>query len=73
MEIEGTEIFANVGTSRIQDRVPGSKQVFLKLEENDKVSITQKCKTDIHDFHISFCGALLHLEKVWFLSILNKS
>eukprot|EP00092_Neocalanus_flemingeri_P058543 GFUD01069757.1.p1 GENE.GFUD01069757.1~~GFUD01069757.1.p1 ORF type:complete len:375 (+),score=96.95 GFUD01069757.1:31-1155(+) len=62
-KIEGTEIFANVGSSKIHDKVPGSRQVFLKLEENDEISVIQELKTDIQDFHVSFCGALLHLEK----------
>eukprot|EP00092_Neocalanus_flemingeri_P025944 GFUD01028118.1.p1 GENE.GFUD01028118.1~~GFUD01028118.1.p1 ORF type:complete len:376 (+),score=108.96 GFUD01028118.1:84-1130(+) len=62
-EIEGTKIYADVGTTRRQDRVAGSRQIFLKLEENDEVSVIQTKQTDIHDLHVSFCGALLHLEK----------
>ena len=63
--IEGTKIYADVGFSKIHDRVPGSRTIFLKLEENDEVSVTQDYETDIQDFQVSFCGALLHLEKVF--------
>eukprot|EP00092_Neocalanus_flemingeri_P064799 GFUD01078697.1.p1 GENE.GFUD01078697.1~~GFUD01078697.1.p1 ORF type:complete len:455 (+),score=132.36 GFUD01078697.1:35-1366(+) len=61
--IEGTKIYADIGFSKIHDRVPGSRTIFLKLEENDEVSVIQTKHTDIHDLHVSFCGALLHLEK----------
>jgi len=62
-EIKGTEIYSDVGTSSSHDRAPGSRQVFLKLEDNDEVNIIQTRETDIEDFHVLFCGALLHLEK----------
>ena len=65
-DLEGTEIYANAGTSRKHDKISGSRQVFLKLEEYDQVSVIQKFKTDIQDYHVSFCGALLHLDQVWF-------
>ena len=65
-KIEGTEIFANTGTSRDQDRVPGHRQVALKLVEGDKISVIQTLATDIQDYHVAFCGALLHLDKVCF-------
>jgi len=63
VKIEGTKIYANVGFSKNHDRVPGSRTILLKLEENDKVSVTQELETDVQDYQISFCGALLHLEK----------
>jgi len=61
--IEGTKIYADVGFSKTHDRVPGSRTILLKLEENDEVSVKQVYETDIQDYQISFCGALLHLEK----------
>ena len=63
--IEGTKIYADIGFSKVHDRVPGSRTIILKLEENDEVSVTQEYETDIQDYQISFCGALLHLEKVF--------
>lgn len=51
--IEGTNI----------DRVPGSRTIFLKLWENDKVSVNQEYESLIQDCQISFCGALLHLAR----------
>ena len=39
---------------------------FLKIEEYDEISVIQKRETDIPDYHISFYGALLHLDKVGF-------
>ena len=71
-EIKGTEIYSDVGTSSSHDRAPGSRQVFLKLEDNDEVNIIQTRETDIEDFHVLFCGALLHLEKVYLTSLVQR-
>ena len=56
--IEGTKIYADVGFSKTHDRIPGSRTIFLKLEENDEVSVKQEYQTDIQDYQISF----LHLK-----------
>ena len=52
--IEGTKIYADIGFSKVHDRVPGSRTIILKLEENDEVSVTQEYETDIQDYQISF-------------------
>jgi len=61
--IEGTELHARIGTSRKHDKTTGSRQVLLKLEEYDEVSVIQTLESDIADYHVSFCGALLHLDQ----------
>jgi hypothetical protein len=66
VKIEGTKIYANVGFNKNHDRVPGSRTILLKLEEGDEVSVKQELETDVQDYQISFCGALLHLNKVQF-------
>merc|ERR1719422_554838 len=51
------------GRSAIYDTTPASNTIFLKLEEEDEVAVRQLMETDIPDYHVSFCGSLIHLEK----------
>ena len=62
--LEGTSFYCNIGSSRNHDKVQGSKTILLKLGEQDEVDVVQLRDTDIADTDISFCGALIHLEKV---------
>ena len=69
--IPGTSIYSDAGVphrdtgkTAIYDKVPGSKTIFLKLEDGDEIGVRQTKDTDIPDFYISFCGTLIHLEKV---------
>jgi len=69
-QILGTSIYSDAGLphpvagkTAIYDKVPGSNTIFLKLEADDEIGVRQTRKTDIPDFHVSFCGTLIHLEK----------
>ena len=71
--IPGTRIVSDAGLphpaegkSAIYDTTPASNTIFLKLEEEDEVAVRQLMETDIPDYHVSFCGSLIHLEKVSF-------
>ena len=71
--IDGTRIYSDAGLphprkgrSAIYDTTPASNTIFLKLEEYDEVAVRQLMETDIPDYHVSFCGSLIHLEKVGF-------
>jgi len=68
--IPGTRIYSDAGLphprkgrSAIYDTTPASNTIFLKLEEYDEVAVRQLKETDIPDYHVSFCGSLIHLEK----------
>merc|ERR1712012_823875 len=68
--IPGTRIYSDAGLphpkegmSAIYDTIPASNTIFLKLEEYDEVAVRQLMETDIPDYHVSFCGSLIHLEK----------
>merc|ERR1712012_238535 len=68
--IDGTRIYSDAGLphprkgrSAIYDTTPASNTIFLKLEENDEIAVRQLKETDIPDYHVSFCGSLIHLEK----------
>merc|ERR1712156_831552 len=68
--IPGTRIYSDAGLPRpkegmsaIYDTTPASNTIFLKLEEYDEVAVRQLMDTDIPDYHVSFCGSLIHLEK----------
>merc|ERR1712223_1297552 len=68
--IPGTRIYSDAGLphprkgmSAIYDTTPASNTIFLKLEEYDEVAVRQLMETDIPDYHVSFCGSLIHLEK----------
>merc|ERR550534_3531193 len=68
--IPGTRIYSDAGLphptegkSAIYDTTPASNTIFLKLEEFDEVAVRQLKETDIPDYHVSFCGSLIHLEK----------
>merc|ERR1712223_315509 len=68
--IPGTRIYSGAGLphptegkSAIYDTTPASNTIFLKLEEYDEVAVRQLMDTDIPDYHVSFCGSLIHLEK----------
>jgi len=68
--IAGTKIYSDAGLphprkgrSAIYDTTPASNTIFLKLEEYDEVAVRQLMETDIPDYHVSFCGSLIHLEK----------
>jgi len=68
--IDGTRIYSDAGLphprkgmSAIYDTTPASNTIFLKLEEYDEVAVRQLMDTDIPDYHVSFCGSLIHLEK----------
>merc|ERR1712012_3429 len=67
--IDGTRIYSDAGLphprkgrSAIYDTTPASNTIFLKLEEFDEVAVRQLKETDIPDYHVSFCGSLIHLE-----------
>merc|ERR1712012_377791 len=69
--IPGTRIYSDAGLphpkegmSAIYDTTPASNTIFLKLEEYDEVAVRQLMETDIPDYHVSFCGSLIRLEKV---------
>ena len=51
--------------------VSGSNTILLKLEEDDEVGVKQLEDTDIPDYSVSFCGTLIHLDKVVFYFATN--
>ena len=63
-KLDGTNFYCDIGSSRHHDQVQGSKTILLKLGEDDEVDVVQLRDTDIADSRISFCGALIHLDKV---------
>ena len=58
----------NLGDMLKIQSVSGSRTIVLHLWESDEVSVNQENESLIQDCHISFCGALLHLYKVKFIS-----
>ena len=67
--IGGVSIFADAAPNAKNDRVPGSMTVLLQLEQYDEVDVVQTRKrksNDIPDYNPTFCGTLIHLEKVRF-------
>ena len=61
--INGTDVFSEV--SNHDNKIPGSRTIFLKLEDGDQVDVFQtNPDPDVMDSAVSFCGALVHLEKV---------
>ena len=76
--IPGTRMYSDAGVRRpghgqtgIYDMVSGSNTILLKLEEDDEVGVKQLEDTDIPDYSVSFCGTLIHLEKVVFYFATN--
>merc|ERR1719166_947754 len=68
--IPGTRIYSDAGLphptegrTAIYDTTPASNTIFPKLEEEDEVAVRHLMDTDIPDYHVSFCGSLIHLEK----------
>jgi len=55
-------IYADAGSNRANDKVPGSRTILLRLEDGDQVAVRQT-RADGLDGQILFCGALLHLKK----------
>ena len=62
--LDETGLYADVGSNWKNDKVPGSRTIFLRLEDKDKVGVVQTRARYVLDHHISFCGALIHLNKV---------
>ena len=70
--IKGSKIFSNIGTKPVRkgltsfsnDKAPGSKTIFLDLNVGDQVDVVQLRHKTAHDVKLSFCGLLLHLNKV---------
>ena len=63
-KLVGTSFYCDIGSSRNRDKVQGSKTIFLKLGEDDEVDVVKLRDTAIADSRMSFCGALIHLDKV---------
>ena len=62
--LDETGLYADVGSNWKNDKVPGSRTIFLRLEDGDNVAVVQTRARYVLDHHISFCGALIHLNKV---------
>merc|ERR1711936_564776 len=62
-KLVGTSFYCDIGSSRDRDKVQGSKTIFLKLDEDDEVDVVKLRDTAIADSRMSFCGALIHLDK----------
>ena len=62
--LDETGLYADVGSNWKNDKVPGSRTIFLRLEDKDKVGVLQTRARYVLDHHISFCGALIHLNEV---------
>merc|ERR1719350_1200060 len=61
--LDETGLYADVGSNWKNDKVPGSRTIFLRLEDGDSVAVVQTRARYVLDHHISFCGALIHLNK----------
>jgi len=61
--LEETGLYADAGSNWKNDKVPGSRTIFLRLEDGDSVAVRQTRAKYVLDHHISFCGALIHLKK----------
>jgi len=61
--LDETGLYADVGSNWKNDKVPGSRTIFLRLEDRDSVAVVQTRARYVLDHHISFCGALIHLNK----------
>jgi len=61
--LDETGLYADVSSNWKNDKVPGSRTIFLRLEEGDNVGLVQTRARYVLDHHISFCGALIHLNK----------
>jgi len=61
--LDETGLYADVGSNWKNDKVPGSRTIFLRLEDRDNVAVVQTRARYVLDHHISFCGALIHLNK----------
>ena len=59
-----TGLYADAGSNWRNDKLPGSRTIFLRLEDGDRVAVRQTRAKHVLDHHISFCGALIHLKKV---------
>ena len=59
-------LYADAGSNRLNDKVQGSRTILLRLEDGDQVAVRQTRAQYGLDRHVSFCGALLHLNKVIF-------
>ena len=66
-----TRLYADAGSNWKNDKVSGSRTIFLRLEDGDRVSVRQTRARYGLDRHVSFCGALVHLKKVRSLKIKN--
>ena len=62
--LDDTGLYADAGSNWRNDKVPGSRTIFLRLEDGDRVAVRQTRANYVLDHHISFCGALIHLKKV---------
>jgi len=58
-----TGLYADAGSNWRNDKLPGSRTIFLRLEDGDRVAVRQTRAKYVLDHHISFCGALIHLKK----------
>ena len=62
--VPGARIYTDGGRSATSDRIPGTFTILLKLDAGQTVDVEQTRNTDISDYEISFCVALLHLDVV---------
>ena len=68
-KVDGVSIYADAAPNDRSDMVPGSMTAFLQLQEKDEVDVVQTMErlslaNDIADYNLTFCGTLIHLEKV---------
>ena len=67
--VKGAQIYTNAGSfdrgrANSADEIPGSRTILLKLREGQRVDVEQTMETDIADYAVAFCAALLHLDHV---------
>ena len=56
---------SNIGFSKINDRLSASRTLSLKLKKDDTIMVKQEEEDHkVPDVEISFCVALIHLNKV---------
>lgn len=69
--VQGTGMYSDAGVPHpetgkraVHDMVPGSNTILLQLKAGEEVAVRQTKERTLTDYQVSFCGTLIHLEKV---------
>ena len=62
--IKGTDIYGEAGFNDSHDKILATRTINLFLQVGDKVDVDQITDSDTPDHRITFCGTLLHQDRV---------